>query len=634
MLQLLPVFKNLIFLFLFVFLIFPNSFPVLTQSSSRKSIPKNSINSAQKLRNFTDNIEIKITESSDNLELEYNILQTFGKASRGIFLSFPKNMDGILTDFQVLSAQKTNLTSYLQNKNFSKNEIQNQPQIETQDESENEPKNELNFAEIKKDNLANLTNEKYEQIKEWNEFRVRIGEVDKILEKGGYFYQIKIKTTKNSQNKYNFRLIGDWNDQIGNYEIIKNNQVYCNSNQQNITLTSQNERCNLGRELQIKLNPDKSEVSSWIKFGMNIWLYLVIFLAVSSFGYLGWFVWARDPDYGFLIDKPEFEPPNLLPWESQFLVSDGKVDFQNTFLSYLLYLSNHKFIKIIGQNQQNYSTNTNSQTQNLENENLKQSFSSNSFLAKVVNKISKKKKEKVQIQILKSLPNLLPNKFNEAIKLMEMDGFEQGIYNSQINSSLQGEIETNIYAKLKHFYLQGYNNWQIVSLIVVLVIGNILWFFGIFGFIQKTFLVGNSYQFVIPFASLVAILWLIFILIKFSKLTRIGGETKAFCQRYNYYITKVEQFKLDFSNNPSEGVQYYLKILPYAAIIGFLPQFQKYLVDLFPQVQEISEISNSLLIANALNSTTFYTPPSSDSSGSGSDTSWSSGGFDGDGGSW
>ena len=155
-----------------------------------------------------------------------------------------------------------------------------------------------------------------------------------------------------------------------------------------------------------------------------------------------------------------------------------------------------------------------------------------------------------------------------------------------------------------------------------------------FEFAKKTFLLGNSYRFVIPFASLIAVFWLVFILIKFSKLTQIGAQTKAFCQRYNYYITKVEQFKLDFSNNPNEGVQYYLKILPYAAIIGFLPQFQKYLVNLFPQIQEVSEISNSLLITSVLNSTTFYTPPSSDSSSSSSDTSWSSGGFDGDGGSW
>jgi uncharacterized membrane protein YgcG len=631
MLQLLPVFKNLIFLFLFAFLIFPSYFPVLAQNSFRKSIPKNSVNSAQKNSNFTDNIEIKITESSDNLELEYNILQTFSKASRGIFLSFPKNMDGIWTDFQVQSVQKTNLTSYLQNKNFSKNEIQNEPQIEIQNELEkeietemqneleNEPKNELNFAEIKKDNLANLSSEKYEHIKEWNEFRVRIGEVDKILEKGIYLYQIKIKTTKNSQNQYNFRLLGDWNDQIGSFEIIKNNQIYCNSAQQTISFKNEDEKCNLGRNLQIRINPEKSEVSNLIKFWLSSWLYLVILLIVSSFGYLGWFFLARDPDYGFATDKPEFEPPNLLPWESQFLVNDGKLDFKNTFLSYLLYLSNHKFIKILGQNEQNSNSKNNN---------------SNSFFGKIVNKMSNKKEEKVQIQILKPLPNLLPNKFNEAIRLMETDGFEQGIYNSQINSSLQGEIETNIYTKLKHFYLQGYNNWQISVLITILVIGNILWFFALFGFIQKTFLIGNSYQFIIPFASLVAVLWLIFILIKFSKLTRIGAETKVFCQRYNYYITKVEQFKLDFSNNPKEGVQYYLKILPYAAIIGFLPQFQKYLVNLFPQIQEVSEISNSLLIANALNSTTFYTPPSSDSSGSGSDTSWSSGGFDGDGGSW
>lgn len=614
MIKLLSIFKSsLILLFLFVVLIFSaNSLQILAQNSTKKSISDSSIltNLPSNSTNFTNNIQIKVTENSDNLELEYNILQTFGKASRGIFLSFPQNMDGVWTDFKIQSIQKTNyLNSYLQN---------------------NQDFNGTTFERLKTENLANLTNEKYDQIKEWNEFRVRIGETDKILAKGSYFYQIKLKTSKNFQNKYNFRLIGDWNDQIGNFEIIKNNQLYCNSAQQTITFENENDRCNLAGELQIKLNPDKNEVSSLIKFGANIWLYLIILILVSILGFCGWFIWARDPDYGFLTDKPEFEPPNLLPWESQFLVSDGKVDFQNTFLSYLLYLSNHKFIKIIGQNEQN-----NSNSQNLENQNSKNlNQNSNSFFAKVINKISDKGEEKVQIKILKDLPNLLPAKFNEAIILMEKDGFKKGIYNSQINPSLQSEIESNIYAKLHHFYLQGYHNWQTATLIVILIIGNILWFFAFFEFAKKTFLLGNSYRFVIPFASLIAVFWLVFILIKFSKLTQVGAQTKAFCQRYNYYITKVEQFKLDFSNNPNEGVQYYLKILPYAAIIGFLPQFQKYLVNLFPQIQEVSEISNSLLIASVLNSTTFYTPPSSDSSSSSSDTSWSSGGFDGDGGSW
>lgn len=593
------------------FAFFDASLPTNAQSiiSNPNSIQNNSTNSVnltnQKLTNFTNNIQIKIIENPDNLELEYNILQTFGKASRGIFLSFPKNMDGVWTNFQIQSVQKTNyLNSYLQNNSKSSSDL-------------------LDFEKIKTDNLGNLTNEKYDQIKEWNEFRVRIGESDKILPKGVYLYKIKIKTTKNSENKYNFRLIQDWNDQIGSFEIIKNNELYCNSDQQYISLKNENDRCNIGNQLQVKLNADKSEVSSWVKFWLNSWIWIIILLGISVFGYLGWFFLARDPDYGFLIDKPEFEPPKLLPWEAEFLVSDGKVNFQNTFLSYLLYLSNYKFIKIIGQNQQNLET---------KNSNLNQK--SNSFLGKIANKISGQKEEKVQIKILKPLPNLLPSKFNEAILMMESDGFEQGIYNSQINSSLQSQIETDIYTKLRHFYLQGYNNWQIVLLVTILFIGNILWFFAIFEFAKTTFLLGNSYRFVIPFASLIAIFWLVFILIKFSKLTEIGAETKAFCQRYNYYITKVEQFKLDFSNNPAEGVQYYLKILPYAAIIGFLPQFQKYLVNLFPQVQEISEISNSLLIANALNSTIFYTPPSSSSSDSGSDTSWSSGGFDGGGGSW
>jgi len=600
---------NLVLLFLFVILAFSVNFlPILAQSPTESSIANSSLISnfdnsqTQTLSNFTNNLQIKVVENSDNLELEYNILQTFGKASRGVFLSFPKNMDGIWTEFGIQSVQKTSLVNLQSLEN--KNEFGN-----------------IDFEKLKTENLQSLTAEKYDQIKEWNEFRLRIGNVDKILPKGTYLYQIKLKATKSQANKYNFQLIRDWNDQIGNFEIIKNGKPYCNST----TSLINQEKCSPNVP-QIRLNPDKSEVSNLVKIWLNVWLYAVILTLASGFGYLGWFWFARDPDYGFVTDKPEFEPPNLLPWEAQFLVSDGKVDFQNTFLSYLLYLSNYKFIKIIGQNEQGFSTNSSLQNQN-------NSSNSNSFIGKIIDKFTDKKEEKVKIQILKPLPDLLPVEFNQAITRMESDGFEQGIYNSQINSSVQGQIEKDIFAKLSHFYLQGYHSWQISLLIVLLVIGGILWFFAVFDFVKMTFLVGNSFRFVIPFFCLIVILWLMFILSKFSKLTRIGAETKAFCQRYNYYITKVEQFKLDFSNNPQEGVQYYLKILPFAAVIGFLPQFQKYLVDLFPQIQEVSEISNSVLIASALNSTTFYSPPNSSSS-SGSDTGWSSDGFDGGGGSW
>jgi uncharacterized membrane protein YgcG len=485
-------------------------------------------------------------------------------------------MQGVWTEFEIKSVQKTNLTKYLQS---------DQKYLEGKKD----------FEEAKRNNLNTLKNEPFDQIQEWNQFRFRIGKPDKILSKGIYWYKIKLSANKNSQNQYNFKLLRDWNDTISSMEVFRNGTLVCSSLEEN----SLEKKCN--SNYQITLNSNKTPVNFIVIFWLNWWIFILVFGIISIFGYLAWFIFAKDPNYGFITDKPEFEPPNLFPWESQFLVTNGKLGFKETLLSYILYLSNYQFIKIIPPKLDNSISLTGTNNQN----------------------------NQINIQILKPLPEILPKKFNNCLVQISQKGFEKGIYDSKISASDIGQVTSNIQKKFKNLYAQGFAGiggiLTIVAVVIVLLVTYL-----IFENFRKQMLIGESYLSIFPLIVFTTIMWLIIVFANFSKLTRQGAELKAYCQRYNYYIQKAEQYKLDFSNNPQEGVQYYLKILPYAAIIGFLPQFQKFLQTLLPNIQELNQVSS---LATSLNTVTFYTPPSSSSSSS-SDSSWSGGGFSGGGGSW
>ena len=87
--------------------------------------------------------------------------------------------------------------------------------------------------------------------------------------------------------------------------------------------------------------------------------------------------------------------------------------------------------------------------------------------------------------------------------------------------------------------------------------------------------------------------------------------------------------KLDFSNNPKDGIQKYLVSVPFAAALGILPKYQKYFGKLIPDTSEVSSV-NSFYTSYAV--ATFYTPPSDSSGGGGG--GGGGGGFSGGGGSW
>lgn len=108
-------------------------------------------------------------------------------------------------------------------------------------------------------------------------------------------------------------------------------------------------------------------------------------------------------------------------------------------------------------------------------------------------------------------------------------------------------------------------------------------------------------------------------LITFAKFNREGAELRAYCQRYKIYIEKTERYKLDFANNPDSGVQYYLANVPFAAIFGYLDQFEKYVQSAFPQSLENSDLHIGSNLSASFHSTNFYTSSGgSNSSSSGS----------------
>ena len=170
------------------------SLTILTTFLANLNLPVNSFGA-----NSTDSISIRQTKKDNNLILDYYILQTFKSPSRGIFLTLPKNQDGVWTDYQINQVRRTQKLPYL----------------------------EINFQQSL---LATKQNQKYELIKEWNQLRLRIGEMDKFLENGSYLYHIQLQFPI-SNYKQDLTLLQDWQDPVTNLEVQVNNQIYCSKTQ-------------------------------------------------------------------------------------------------------------------------------------------------------------------------------------------------------------------------------------------------------------------------------------------------------------------------------------------------------------------------------------------------------------------
>ena len=518
-------------------------------------------------------IEANTNTSTKKITLNYFITEKFNKSSHGIFLALPKNQDGVWTNYSVKKVLR----------------------------AESETICELNC----KDTLDTLAgqeyldklpwvNEKFEEINEWNQFRFRVGDSQKLLPPKYYYYEIEIEADYNPDLAYNFNFLDGWNEEIlnSNLSLNINGQKKCSNEYLIRSIGANIDVCDKSK-LQAELNVGKSKSSLLTSVFYSSWPYFLLFVLVNLLAYFVWKSKAKDDWGNEKLDRPEFEPPALLPWETAYLVGEGQLDLKNTLLSYVLWLSYKKYIKLTP-----------------------------------LEKTDKKQKNLVKLEILKDLPTnvMLPDIYNQTVLKMLDEGISEGILSSQINPGTHLDItQTKVKDSVKKYYSQlPFNSpggW-------LAIIALVLFFIGAFSFsgIQEVFLIGTSWGWLVSGAFIFGLPGFYFVMAKWAKLNVDGIKITAYSKRYKYYLENVEKLKIDFSNNPQEGVQRYLVSVPFAASFGVLPKFQKYFEDLIPnniESQSVNGFYTSFAVAS------FYTPPSDSSSGGGG-----GGGFSGGGGSW
>lgn len=532
--------------------------------------------------NVTDLIKIVINQKTDTkIDASYYIVENFKVSSRGVFLALPKNQSGVWTDYNLKSVQRTI---------FPINNIDNNPIYSfAPPESPNS-----NFEIDHKKNTINLINsdspeplaldfqkEPYDEIKEWNQIRFRIGQKDRYLPVGVFVYKIDLEISLNPSYKYDLTLLQDWTETVNRIEVIENNQDLCVSK---ISCS--------GNSTKIAMFETKPESPIYGVF-FSFAPYLLILVIISILTYYLWHIFAKDPMENLIVDKPEFESPNLKPWEADYLIKEGGITVKDTLLSYILWLNTNKYI----------SYKPDSETSSLEIE-----------------------KRELKVKILKDLPEILPEIFNKTVHEIANLGMKEGVLASKINEAEAAKLNENISNNLSKYYAQKpiHEAWVWVCVIAFVVF--FVWSF-VVDFVKQTFLVGDSYWNLAIFGLISLVIPAILVLNQWGKVNLEGAKLRAYCMRYKYYIQKVETLKLDFSNNPNEGVQYYLKAVAFAASFGLLTQFGKYFQKLVPNSSDIED-SNTLRYSYA--AVSFYVPPSDSSGGGG----FSGGGFSGGGGSW
>jgi len=526
--------------------------------------------SAPEIPNQTEIIRIVVNQKTDTkLSLSYYVVEIFNKESRGIFLVLPKNQDGIWTDYKLNSVQRTvdpvaiNVNSQTKATSTTVTAL-------------------VDFLVTRNTGGLQFQNEPYDEIKEWNEFRIRVGKPDRILPLGVFVYKIDLEVSLNPNYNYNLTLLEGWGEELNKIEVIDNGQNLCGTK---ISCNKDSTRINVFE--------GKPKPSSWNQF-YSLIPYFFILLIVCILTYFLWNILAKDNLEGHKIDKPEFEPPDVLPWEADYLIKEGGITVRNTLLAYILWLNTHKYIE---------------------------------FKTDLKEHSANKKKHKMKIKVLKELPELLPHVFNRTVLEIAKSDLDKGILASKINENDAADLNSLLADNLSKYYSQkpiyGAWGWALGWLFLLGFIG----FIG-FNILKSVFLIGNSYGTFGLFIFFSSIIPAILIANGWAKVNSVGAKIKAYCHRYRYYIEKVETLKLDFSNNPKEGVQYYLKAVAFAASFGLLAQFAKYFEQLIPNN---TDIQTSVDLFDFYTISSFYIPSSDFDAGIIGDVA---GGFVGGGGSW
>jgi uncharacterized membrane protein YgcG len=425
-------------------------------------------------------------------------------------------------------------------------------------------------------------NQKYQLINEWNEFRLRVGDENEFLTPGIYYYRITLGANKNPNLKYDFTLLSNWTEEVKDIKVFYGGQELCAGGRISCLASS----------TKFKFNTDREETSFVQKFIVDFWAYLAVLIVIISLSFLYWVIMLRDENR-FLSDlqRPKFDPPNVTPWQASFMIEEYNTNVKNMILSYLLYLN---YLRIIT--------------------------------------ISKTDKD-LKITLNKDLPTDQPvcgifNQFVEAI--ISEGGITQGFKKVPLTGPKTTSIMLKVRSSLIDYYVRLPVLYSAANALVITVVIFMLLMVS-FAFLRTPYLIGNSYSGLIIFGCFILFFALWVLISRWSKLSLDGKWLRRDCVQYAYYLNWGEKDKLDFSNNPQEGIQYYLRNVPYAAAFGILDKFNSYAAETM-QVNDEMEIINLaasqvmiLPIAASLSSGSAY----SDGGGSAS-----SGGFDGGGGSW
>ena len=585
-------FKKIITVFSLILLICSNlSFSTLAQ---------NNLDSNQNVKLFNSNLDysipyfnstlgvfadVKTIPKNQKIEINYTIIESlYGESRQGIFLSLPKNQDGIWTNYKVLKVEKSNPKNY--NDDF------------------------LNFAKENNLDFENFKPESYKKILEYDQLRLRIGTAGTHLPKGVYQYNIKIEANYQPNLNYEFEFAKDWTGEIKETALRFDGEFICSS--------VDNQNC-LKNGIRYNLNPNKptfNGILATFGFMAGTWVLTPLIATIGSYLFptaffyliilILYFLFAKDPSFGHVHDKPEYEPPkDLLPWQAEYLIKEGGINLKDTFLSYLLYLNHKKIIE--------FKTN------------LSQKEGEKSKL-----------EDEMKLEIKQTIPYLdgLPsNKFKNTLQKIAKYGPKKGFKEALLSKEDEATLNYTIQKSLNYIYkITPFNNdWTVIWSIFFVVLFLIIFLFAI---IQEPFLFGNSISTLILISWVLTLPGLIFLTRRWGILNKEQYNKRAYCLRYKYYLENVEKEKLDFSNNPQEGLQYYLKNVPYAAGFGLLNKFNKYMKKIMP-VENQQYINSSSLYSTRLLTSSLYIPPSTSSGGvfSGGG-SFSSGGFSGGGGSW
>lgn len=251
------------------------------------------------LENTTPEIVIEIKENPENslLEIEYTITEKFNQPSRGIFISLPKNQNGIWTDYTL--------------KDYSLVDTSNFETIETP----------------------------VSQIREWDQYRLRFGERETLIPNGQYVYNFTLEASSSNTYKYSFVVLRDWLEDVGSIRVEKNGLPQCSQIECSRGLTS------------LTINSGSEEIPVYLEWWHRFKGVINSIIITSTIGYFAWLKLAKDKPIG-KINKPLFKHPSIYPWEAEFIRTSGESSVEKTTLSYILWLANNKYIHLITTNKQ------------------------------------------------------------------------------------------------------------------------------------------------------------------------------------------------------------------------------------------------------------------------------------------